>query len=112
MNDAWFGAFAAPHLAGHEPDAASAAVAGAAVIGQVDAVAQGSIEQQRAAARQEAIAIDGNLVSSCHCLTRKASKLPIHRLVRVTRRAELPGMLSKPSVSDLKPPPHRSAVEP
>jgi hypothetical protein len=44
-------------------------VAGAAVVGQLDAVAQGSIQQQLAAGRQKAFAIDGYLVMSCHCLS-------------------------------------------
>src|SRR5262245_39504187 len=76
MNDAGLGAFAAMHCARYEPHAAGAAVAGAAVVGQVDAVGQSSVQQQLAAARQKAIAIDSNLVSSCHCLSRKASTSP------------------------------------
>ena len=78
MNDARLGAFAAPHFAGYQPHAAGAAVAGAAVIGQVDAVAQSSVQQQLAAARQKALAIDSNLVTSCHCLIRLLS------LIRLT----------------------------
>ncbi len=69
MNYARFGAFAPLHFAGYQPHAAGAAVAGAAVIGQLDAVAQGSIQQQLAAGRQKALAIDGYLVMFCHCLS-------------------------------------------
>jgi hypothetical protein len=68
MNDARLGAFTALHFAGYQPHAAGAAVAGAAVMGQLDAVAQSSIQQQLAAGRQKALAIDGYLVMSCHCL--------------------------------------------
>ena len=78
MNDARLGAFAAPHFARYQPHAAGAAVAGAAVIGQVDAVAQSSVQQQLAAARQKAIAIDRNLVTSCHCLIPEGFKFPIY----------------------------------
>ena len=45
MNDARRRAFAAADFAGYQPHAARAAVAGAAVIGQVDAVAQSSVQQ-------------------------------------------------------------------
>jgi hypothetical protein len=51
MHDAWLAALAAQHLAGYQPHAASAAIAGAAIIGQVDAVPQGSVQQELAAAR-------------------------------------------------------------
>ena len=78
MNDARLGAFAAPHFAGYQPHAAGAAVAGAAVMGQVDAVAQSSVQQQLAAARQKAIAIDSNSVTSCHCLIPEGFKFPIY----------------------------------
>ena len=78
MNDARLGAFAAPHFAGYQPHAAGAAVAGTAVIGQVDAVAQSSVQQQLAAARQKAIAIDSNLVTSCHCLIPEGFKFPVY----------------------------------
>ena len=66
MHDARFGAFAALHFAGYQPHAAGAAVAGAAVMWQLDAVAQGRIQQQLAAGRQKALAIDGYLVMNCH----------------------------------------------
>jgi hypothetical protein len=78
MNDARLGAFAAPHLAGHQPHAAGAAVAGTAVIGQVDAVTQSSVQQQRAAACRKAIAVDRNLVTSCHRLIPEGFKFPIY----------------------------------
>src|SRR5215475_5476101 len=68
MNDARLGALAAPHYARYQPHAAGAAVAGTAVIGQVDAVLQRCFQQQLAATRPNAIAIDGNVVTSCHCL--------------------------------------------
>jgi hypothetical protein len=42
-------------------------VAGATVIGQIDAIAQSRVQQQLAAARPKAIPIDSNLVTSCHC---------------------------------------------
>ena len=86
MNDARLGAFAAPHFAGHQAHAACAAVARAAVKGQVDAVAQSSVQQQLAAACQKATAIDSNLVASCHCLIPEAFKILDLQLVRVTRR--------------------------
>ena len=78
MNDARLGAFAALHLAGYQPHAAGAAVAGAAVMGQVDAVAQRSVQQQLAAARQKAIAVDSNSVTPCHCLIPEGSKFPVY----------------------------------
>jgi hypothetical protein len=77
---------AALHFTGYEPHAARAAVARAAVIGQVDAVAQSSVQQQLAAVRQKAMAIDSNLVTSRHCLIPEGFKFPHLRLVRVTRR--------------------------
>ena len=43
--------FAAAHFAGYQPHAAGAAVAGAAVMGQVDAVAQSCVKQHLAVAR-------------------------------------------------------------
>ena len=67
MNDARLGAFAALHFAGYQPHAAGAAVAGSAVMGKIDAVVQCSVQQQFAAARLNAIAIDSDLVASCHC---------------------------------------------
>ena len=76
MNDARLEAFAAPHFAGYEPHAAGAAVAGATVMGQVDAVAQSSVQQQLAAARQKAIAIDSNLMT-CHYLIPEGFKFPV-----------------------------------
>src|SRR5262245_5924024 len=85
MNDARLGTFAASHLAGYQAHAAGAAMAGTTVIGQVDAVVQRRIQQHLAAARQKAIAIDRNVMTSCHSLIRKA-KVPHLRLVRVTRR--------------------------
>ena len=45
MNDARLGAFAAQHFAGYQPHAARAAVAGPAVMGHCDAVAQSSVQQ-------------------------------------------------------------------
>ena len=45
MDNAQPGAFTAPHLAGYQPHTAGAAVAGAAVMGQVDTVMQGSVQQ-------------------------------------------------------------------
>jgi hypothetical protein len=51
-------------------------VAGAAVIGQVDAGAQGSVQQQLAAARWKGIAIDGDLVASCHSPIPEGFKSP------------------------------------
>jgi hypothetical protein len=53
-------------------------VAGATVIGQVDAIAQGGIQQQLAALRQKARAIDRNLVTSCHDLIPEGPKFPIY----------------------------------
>jgi hypothetical protein len=76
MDDARLGAFAAAHLAGYQPHAAGAAVAGAAVIGQVDAVPQSSVQQQLSAARRKALPIDSNLVISCHCLIPEGFSFP------------------------------------
>ena len=78
MNDVRLEAFAALHFAGYQPHAARAAVAGSAVIGQVDAVRQGSVQQQLAAARQKAIAIDSNSVTVCHCLIPEGLKFPLY----------------------------------
>ena len=78
MNDARLGAFAAPHFPGYQPHAAGAAVAGAAVMRQVDAVAQGSVQQQLAAARQKAIAIDSNLVTSLPLSDPEGFKFPVY----------------------------------
>jgi hypothetical protein len=47
-------------------------------MGQVDAVAQSSVQQQLAATRQKAIPIDRNLVASCHCLIPEGFKLPTY----------------------------------
>jgi hypothetical protein len=49
-----------------------------AIIGHVDAVAQSSVQQQLAAARLKAFAIDSNLVASCHCLIPEGFKFPIY----------------------------------
>ena len=78
MHDTRLGAFAAPYFARYQPHAARAAVAGAAVMGQVDAVAQRSVQQQLAAARQKALPIDRNLVTSCHGLIPEGFKLPMY----------------------------------
>jgi hypothetical protein len=43
-------------------------------MGQVDAMAQSSVQQQLAAPRQEAVAIDSNSVTSCHRLTQEGSR--------------------------------------
>jgi hypothetical protein len=64
-HDARFGALAALHFAGYEADATCAAVAGAAFIWQLDAILQGSIQQQLAAGRLKALAIDSYLVMNC-----------------------------------------------
>jgi hypothetical protein len=80
MSDARLGAFAAKHFAGYEAHAAGAAMTGAAVMRQVDAVAQRSVEQQLAVARQKAVTIDRNAVSSCHCLIPEGLNSPL-RLV-------------------------------
>src|SRR5262249_40509873 len=72
----------------YQPHAAGAAVAGAAVIGQVDAVVQSGVQQHLAVVRQKAIAIDSDLVTSCHCLIHlipEAFKSP-STAMRVTRR--------------------------
>jgi hypothetical protein len=78
MNDPGLGTFTAPHFAGYEPNAAGAAVAGAAVRGHVDAIAQRSIQKQLAAARQKATAIDRYLVISRHCPIPEGLKFPIN----------------------------------
>jgi hypothetical protein len=66
MNNTRFGTFAALHLAGYQADAAGAAMAGAAVMWQLNTVAQGSIQQQLAMEGGKAMAVDGYLVMSCH----------------------------------------------
>jgi hypothetical protein len=45
-------------------------VPGAAIIGQLDAIVQSSVQQHLAVVRQKALAIDSNFVTSCHCLIR------------------------------------------
>src|SRR5690349_5534895 len=88
MNDARFGTFAALHFAGYQPHAAGTAVAGATVIRQVDAVVESSVQQHLAAARLEALAIDGDFVTSCHYPIRlipedfQVSNLPLVRMIR------------------------------
>jgi hypothetical protein len=82
MNEAGLGAFTAPHIAGYEPHAAGAAVAGTAIMREVDAVAQGSVQQQLAVARRKTIAIERNVVTFCHCLIPEDLKLPRLRLVQ------------------------------
>jgi hypothetical protein len=86
MNDARLGALAALHFTGQQPHAAGAAVAGPAIKGQVDAVAQSGVEEQLAAARLKALAIDSNLVTSCHCLIPEDFKVFQLQLARATRR--------------------------
>jgi hypothetical protein len=70
MNDARLGTFPALHFAGYQPHAAGTAVAGAAVIGQVDAVIKSSVQQQLATVRHKTLAVDGDFVTSCHYLIR------------------------------------------
>jgi hypothetical protein len=53
-------------------------VAGAAVVGQVDAIVQSGVQQQLAALRQKTLAIDSNFVTSCHCLIPEGFKVPIY----------------------------------
>src|SRR5262245_51932263 len=97
MNDSRLGAFAAPHFAGYESHAASAAVAGAAVIRQIDAVAQSGIQQQLSVTHRKAIAIDRNLVTSPHC------PIPLpHLRVAQMNRSRRAGDARQPSVRDLK----------
>jgi hypothetical protein len=79
MNDAGLGALPALHFTGYEPHAAGAAVAGAAVIGEIDAVAEGRVQQQLAVTRQNAIAIDRNLVTSRHHPIPESFEFPISR---------------------------------
>jgi hypothetical protein len=43
-------------------------------MGQVDAVAQSGVQQQLAASRQEADAVDRNSVTACHSLTQEGSR--------------------------------------
>jgi len=42
-------------------------VTGAAVIGQIDAVAQSRVQKQLTSTRTKAFAIQCNLVAACHC---------------------------------------------
>jgi hypothetical protein len=102
MNDSRFGAFAAAHFAGYEANAAGAAVAGAAIMGQVDAVAKGGVEQQLAAAREKAFAIDRDLVTSCHCLIPEIFEFSICGWWGRSTAASLPAILRKACVLDLK----------
>jgi hypothetical protein len=44
---------------------------------EVDAVAQGSVQQQLAVARQKAIAIERNLVTFCHRLIPEDLRFPV-----------------------------------
>jgi hypothetical protein len=71
---------------------------------QVDAVAQGSVQQQLAVARQKAIAIDSNLVTSCHSLIPEGFKFPVYGWRSRPAVAALPGMLSKRSGSETPTP--------
>src|SRR6185312_6279522 len=77
-----------------------------ALIGQVDAVAQRSVQQHLTGARQKAIAIDSNLVASCHCLIPEGFKFPT-TAGAVDPPSLLPGMRSKTIALDSP----RSAVE-
>jgi hypothetical protein len=56
----------AMHLAGHEPYAAGAAVARAAVVRHMDAIVQGCVQEQFTASRQKAAAVDSNLAAFLH----------------------------------------------
>jgi hypothetical protein len=91
MNEAWLGAFTALHLAGYKSHAAGAAVAGTAVMREVDAVAQGSVQQQLAVARLKAIAIECNLVTFCHCLIPEDFKFPVCGWCSNPPRPRFPG---------------------
>ena len=62
MNDAGLRAFTALHVAGNKPYAACAAVSGATIVRQVNAVFQSLVEQQLAKACVEAFAINRNLM--------------------------------------------------
>jgi hypothetical protein len=62
MHYSRFGAFAALDCAGYQPHATGAAVAGAAVIWQFDAIAKSRVQQQLAAGRSKTTAIDCYLV--------------------------------------------------
>src|SRR4029079_8640342 len=84
--------------------------AGAAIIGQVDAGAQSSVQQQLAAASQKATAIESNLLASWHCLIPEGFKFHL-RLVRVTAVAALPGMLRRATSLICNTHPHRWAGE-
>ena len=98
MNDARLAPFAAVHFAGYQPHAAGAAMAGAAVMGQVDAVAQSCVQQHLAAARQKAIAVDRYPVTSCHGLIPEGPKFPVCGWRNRAAVAAPPRMLSNPSV--------------
>ena len=105
MDDARFGAFAALDLAGDQPHAASAAMAGAAIVRKVDTIAQSSVEQQLAAAREEAFAVDGNLVTSCH-LPFPANPRAFFRSQRQIHRCRASATRSNPGIPNLKHFPH------
>ena len=63
MNDARLGTFTAQHVAGYQPHAARAAVTGAAVVGQIDAIAHCGVQQQLAATREHGMSIYSDLVT-------------------------------------------------
>jgi hypothetical protein len=66
MHGTGLGALAALDSAGKETYQACTAMPGAAVKREIDAVAQGSVEQQLTALSQKAFSIYRNLVASCH----------------------------------------------
>jgi hypothetical protein len=82
VNDTRLGALAAFDFTGDETHAASPAVSGAAIKGQVDSVVQRSIEQQFAASRQKALFIYRNSVAFCHCEIPEGSKFDTLRSAR------------------------------
>lgn len=66
MHYSRFGTFAAFNFAGYESNAAGAAVAGAAIVWQLDAAIQGGVQKQLAVGRQKTLAVNRYLVMNCH----------------------------------------------
>ena len=65
MHYSRFGTFAAFNFAGYESNAAGAAVAGAAIVRQVDTTFQCRIQQQLAIGGHETLAVNRYLVMNC-----------------------------------------------
>jgi hypothetical protein len=66
MNDAQLATLPATHVAGHKPHTARSAMTGAAVVRQIDSVAESCVQQQLTMACDKALTINLNPMTSCH----------------------------------------------